>query len=112
VVVCALMAVTLEPDPCLTKASAAALEQAEPTGSMLTSGDVIALDLGLPTESEAGAVRTAVVVTAMRTSRIAGHDPSRRDTAYAVGAPTTGAARATFAIAAIDCFAPASPPRS
>lgn len=35
-------------------------------GSMLTSGDVIELDLGIPTGSEAGMVRPAVVVTAQR----------------------------------------------
>jgi mRNA interferase MazF len=37
-----------------------------PTGSMLTSGDVVELDLGVPTGSEAGLVRPAVVITAQR----------------------------------------------
>lgn len=39
---------------------------------MLTSGDVITLDLGLPEGSEAGLRRPAVVVTAGRVLR---HDP-------------------------------------
>ena len=33
---------------------------------MLTSGDVLELDLGIPTGSEAGMVRPAIVVTAQR----------------------------------------------
>ncbi len=36
------------------------------TGWMLSSGDVVELDLGTPTGSEAGMVRPAVVVTAER----------------------------------------------
>lgn len=40
---------------------------------MLTSGDVVQLDLGVPTGSEAGLVRPAIVVTAQR---ILAHGPS------------------------------------
>lgn len=36
------------------------------TGSMLTPGDVIELDLGTPSGSQAGLIRPAVVVTAGR----------------------------------------------
>lgn len=39
---------------------------------MLTSGDVVRLDLGTPIGSEAGMVRPAVVVTAQR---VLGHGP-------------------------------------
>lgn len=39
---------------------------------MLTSGDVVTLDLGLPHGSEAGMTRPAVVVTAQR---VLSHDP-------------------------------------
>lgn len=39
---------------------------------MLTSGDVVRLDLGTPIGSEAGMVRPAVVVTAQR---VLDHDP-------------------------------------
>jgi mRNA interferase MazF len=40
---------------------------------MLTSGDVVRLDLGAPAGSEAGMTRPAVVVTAQR---ILGHEPT------------------------------------
>lgn len=40
---------------------------------MLTSGDVVQLDLGIPTGSEAGLVRPVIVVTAQR---ILAHGPS------------------------------------
>ncbi len=46
---------------------------ARPNGSMLTSGDVVRLDLGVPIGSEAGLIRPAVVVTAQR---ILAHGPS------------------------------------
>lgn len=38
----------------------------KPTGSMLTSGDVVDLDLGLPSGREAGFRHPAIVVTAQR----------------------------------------------
>ena len=41
----------------------------KPRGSMLTPGDVVELDLGMPAGSEAGLRRPAIVVTASRVLR-------------------------------------------
>jgi mRNA interferase MazF len=40
--------------------------QTRPSGSMLTSGDIVEVDLGVPQGSEAGLTRPVIAVTAQR----------------------------------------------